>query len=410
MRNLRPMVSLLQEEEHLSMRNVNRRRFLRSVLGTGGTFLITACSPSSPPNVADSVRSAAEERCPPPQRPWLEPDYQMEKGPIVRASFGGSFAEQEYEAVWKPFQELTGIEVVEVPHNSGIYEQVRAQRAVGRVEFDIVEGTPTHYIRNTEIWMPIDYSIFPRVTLDAMEERWKQPKAIGYGEVPLVIAWSEEAFPGPDKPDSWKKFWDVKKYPGGRALGGILAFKNIEAALLADGVPKDQLYPLDFDRAFRKLEEIKPHIVKWHTSGTESQQLLASGDVTVSGMSNSRIENLMDQNLPFTYTLNEAIVHCDFIGVVKGAPNARAAMAALAFRFEPAIGAAIGELWRQPIPSSAVLECADPVKRKRWTSHPAHADKIVLTDPFFWAGEVPNGGGRLIQDEINERFTEFISI
>ena len=117
----------------------------------------------------------------------------------------------------------------------------------------------------------------------------------------------------------------------------------------------------------------------------------------------------MDQYLPFTYTLNEAIVHSDFIGVVKGAPNAKAAMAVLAFRFEPAVGAAIGELWRQPVPSSAIWECADPVKRKRWTTNPGNADKIVITDPFFWAAPAADGSGRSIEKTIDERFTKFIT-
>ena len=44
-------------------------------------------------------------------------------------------------------------------------------------------------------------------------------------------------------------FFDLKKYPGKRMLR-----KNsqamVEMALLADGVPKDKLYPLDVPRAF----------------------------------------------------------------------------------------------------------------------------------------------------------------
>ena len=389
---------------------MNRRRFMQSVLGTSGALACGSCSTSSPPTRSDATPTRlAEGPCAPPERPWLEPDYQMEQGPIVRASFGGSFSKQEFQAVWNPFSELTGINVAEVPHHAAIYEQVRAQQAAGEVEFDIVEGTPVTYAQYSDIWMPIDYSIFPTVTLDTMDPQWRQANGIGYAEVPLVIAWSERAFPGRERPDSWEKFWDAEKYPGGRSLQGFQAFKVIEAALLADGVPEEQLYPLDFDRAFRKLEQIKPHVVKWWTSGTESQLLLASGDVTAIAMSNSRVEDLMDQNLAFTYTLSEAIVHSDFIGVVKGAPNARAAMAALAFRFEPAIGAALGELWHQPIPSSAVWDCADPVKRKSWTSDPGNADRIIIADPLVWAAPAADGSDRSVETVINERFAEFVA-
>ena len=159
------------------------------------------------------------------------------------------------EAVWNPFTEITGVEILEVPHTSDIHEQVRAQQAAGRVEFDIVAGTASVYQNYSDIWMPLNYDIFPEATLDSMDDRWKQPNAVGYAEVPVVIAWSEEAFPGDDKPDSWAKFEDVETYPGGRSFNGFGPAKTIEAALLVDGVSRDELYPLDFDRAFAKLEE-----------------------------------------------------------------------------------------------------------------------------------------------------------
>jgi putative spermidine/putrescine transport system substrate-binding protein len=370
----------------------------------GGT--LTAVRPVT---AAAQATPEAAAICAEPERPWMSADYDLGSGPIVRAGFGGSFSEQEFEAVWNPFRDLTGIEVVEVPHTENVHEQVRAQQEAGQAEFDIVEGTAAQYQQFSDIWMPIDYSIFPQTTLDSMDERWKQPNAIGYAEVPIVIAWSEEAFPGEDKPDSWQKFWDVETYPGGRSFQGFSAFKVLEAALLADGVAKEDLYPLDIERAFAKLEEIKPHVPKWWTSGTEAQQLLTSGEVSVIAISNSRIEDLLDQGLPYDYTLNEAIVHSDFIGVVNGAPHAAAAMAVLAFRFEPSVGAAIGELWRQPIPSTAVWECASPEKRERWTTNPENQDAIVVTDPFYWASEAPDGSGRSIEDVVNERFFEFIA-
>ncbi|MBV7328195.1 extracellular solute-binding protein [Chloroflexi bacterium TSY] len=398
--------------EKPNSRRLSRRKFLQVAAGTTGFMVFAACvAPAAPVSAPDTQPAAGSGGglCDAPERPWLQPDYEMEAGPIVRAGFGGSFSEQEFDAVWNPFTEITGVEILEVPHTSDIHEQVRAQQAAGRVEFDIVEGTAAVYQNYSDIWMPLNYDIFPEVTLESMDDRWKQPNAVGYAEVPIVIAWSEEAFPGDDKPDSWSKFWDVENYPGGRSFNGFGPTKTIEAALLADGVPRDQLYPLDFDRAFTKLEEIKPHIAKWWTSGTESQQLLTSGDATVVAMSNSRIENLMDQELPFTYTLNEALVHNDFIGVVDGSANANAAMAVLAFRFEPAIGAAIGELWRQPISSAAVWECAAPEKRERWTTNPSNADQIIPIDPFFWAGESTSGSGLSVGAEVGERFVEFIA-
>ena len=56
---------------------------------------------------------------------------------------------------------------------------------------------------------------------------------------------------------------------------------------MADGVPKEKTYKVlatdeGVDRAFRKIAEIKPHVVKWWTAGAEPIQLLADGEVVMS--------------------------------------------------------------------------------------------------------------------------------
>ena len=57
--------------------------------------------------------------------------------------------------------------------------------------------------------------------------------------------------------------FDTKKFPGKRTFYKWSAPGVIEIALLADGVPADKLYPLDLDRAFKKLDTIKSDIVWW---------------------------------------------------------------------------------------------------------------------------------------------------
>ena len=57
----------------------------------------------------------------------------------------------------------------------------------------------------------------------------------------------------------------------------------LETALIADGVPMDKLYPLDVDRAFKKLEQLKPHVLVWWSSGAQSAQVLKDGEVDMVG-------------------------------------------------------------------------------------------------------------------------------
>ena len=70
---------------------------------------------------------------------------------------------------------------------------------------------------------------------------------------------------------------------------------NLEIALLADGVPIDEVYatletPTGVERAFRKLDTIKDHIV-WWDAGAQPPQMLADGEVVMSTAYNGAIFN-----------------------------------------------------------------------------------------------------------------------
>jgi putative spermidine/putrescine transport system substrate-binding protein len=71
----------------------------------------------------------------------------------------------------------------------------------------------------------------------------------------------------------------VKGFPGTRALRNDPQ-TVLEAALLADGVPRDKLYPLDVDRAFKKLEQIKPDIAVWWTSAVSPRSCCTTAKST----------------------------------------------------------------------------------------------------------------------------------
>ena len=83
---------------------------------------------------------------------------------------------------------------------------------------------------------------------------------------------------------------------------------DAETLLLADGVPADKLYPLDLDRAFKKLDEIKPHITVWWTSGAQSAQLLNDGEVDMVMAWNGRVSALTKEGAKVAFTYNQGIL------------------------------------------------------------------------------------------------------
>ena len=119
----------------------------------------------------------------------------------------------------------------------------------------------------------------------------------------------------------------MKKFPGARCLFNR-SFTSLAFALLADGVPADKLYPMDIERAFRKLDQIKPHIKVWWTQGNQSQQLIGDGEVDMIAMWNARAQEMIDRGAPLKIVWNGAENYGGYWYAPKGTPRAK-----LAFRF-----------------------------------------------------------------------------
>ncbi len=73
---------------------------------------------------------------------------------------------------------------------------------------------------------------------------------------------THEELLGPETPrQSFKICTIPKRFPRKRCLFKYPQFSAVpESALLADGVPRDKLYPLDVDKALAKLDTIKSRL------------------------------------------------------------------------------------------------------------------------------------------------------
>src|SRR5207247_9117368 len=105
----------------------------------------------------------------------------------------------------------------------------------------------------------------------------------------------------------WVDCVDVQKFPGSRGLCINDSPRTLIFALIADGVPADRLYPLDIDRAFKKLNEIKPHIKVWWREGNQSQQLIRDGELYMMSIWNGRATELKQAGVPVELVWNGAV-------------------------------------------------------------------------------------------------------
>jgi putative spermidine/putrescine transport system substrate-binding protein len=139
-----------------------------------------------------------------------------------------------------------------------------------------------------------------------------------YGQ---CIAYRTDAFGG-RRPESWADFWDTEAFEGGRAMvspDGDLP--ELEFALLADGVPMDELYPLDVDRAFEVLTRLRSDIVKFWDSGPLPGVLLSREEVTMSTVWDGRIADLQKQGVPVERQLAGMRRQFQGYAIAKGAAN-----------------------------------------------------------------------------------------
>jgi len=240
-------------------------------------------------------------------------------------SFGGATKAAQDKAYFKPFDASGAGKVIAGEYN-GEMAKVKAMVDTNSVTWDLVE------VESPELARGCDEGMFEEI----------DPAILGKAEdyVPGAVSncgvgffvWSTVLAYNADKlktaPTGWADFWDLKKYPGKRGLRKGAKY-TLEVALLADGVPADKLYPLDLDRAFKKLDSIKKDIV-WWGGGAQSQQLLASGEATMGQFWNGRIYALQQDGAPVGVSWKQNLVMADFLVVPKGSKNKDAAMKFLA--------------------------------------------------------------------------------
>jgi putative spermidine/putrescine transport system substrate-binding protein len=243
-------------------------------------------------------------------------------------SWGGSYTAAQDAAFFKPFTAATGIQVRTVTPVS--YGKIKAQVQTKAYEFDMTSVNSMQWLRAVREGLaePIDWTIVNRDALPA-NSIIADGNGIAQNILGTALCYRSDKYPNP--PKSWADFWDVNKFPGSRSLCLNDSPRSLIFALLADGVPRDQLYPLDIDRAFKKLDQIKPHIKVWWREGTQSQQLLRDGEVDMMSMWNARASELKQQGVPVEVVWNGAVRSTSTWGVLKGAPNRKLAWELIAF-------------------------------------------------------------------------------
>lgn len=300
---------------------------------------------------------------------------------IVVNGSGGGLAELIKTLFEDPFTAQTGVKVRSTAPVS--LPKLKAMVESGNVEWDLTELNGDDVALATEGgWLePIDYSIIdPKGELPAVA---KLPTAIVRASYSTVIAYRTDKFGQDRAPKSWADFWDIKNFPGPRSLENSPK-GNLEFALLADGVPIDKLYPIDVDRAFAKLDQIKEHIPVWWENGAQHVQLLVDGEVNMTSCWNGRITPLKSEGKPVDITFSQGALMLSYLGIPKGAKHPKEAMEFMKFRMNPKIAAEFVKKIPYPGFVPGMMELLDPAFVVTLPTAPANAAVQYRFDSEWW--------------------------
>jgi len=309
---------------------------------------------------------------------------------LVIRTTGGVFEAALKKNFFEPFTKVTGVRVIPVAASDAeMQAKATAMAAAGRGEWDIISPQFSELANLAPLLTDLgDCAAIPAVK-DVL------PGTCGrFGVLYLVgaqvLAYDTRAFKD-RPPHTWADFWNVKDFPGRRALsnsGG--PFATIVSALIADGVPRDKLFPLDLDRAFRKLDEIRPFIQVWWRTGSQSSSMWESDDIQIALMWSGQAYATRKAGFPLAWSYEDNLANFGAWAILKNCPHPNAAKAFLNFYLGSAEGGAgFARDVGYASPNMAAAALLTPAERDALITTPEIKAKLIDMDPA-WVQENRN--------------------
>jgi len=252
---------------------------------------------------------------------------------LVVANWGGT-AKEAFEKAWtEPLKKATGLTLV-VDGSGPSLGKIRTMVEAKNVTWDVCDSSVGGVMElgNAGLLEEINYTIVDKTRVrPQFAYKW----GICNYMFSYVMVVNKKKFVG-NPPRNWTDFWNVKDFPGKRMLRGSCP-GTLEAALLADGVAPDKIYPIDVDRALAKIKQITPDTIFWKT-GAQSEDLIRQGEVSAGLMWSNRANLLrIEMQDALEWPWQGAVLAPAVWMVPKGNPaGSKAAMQFINVALEPA--------------------------------------------------------------------------
>jgi putative spermidine/putrescine transport system substrate-binding protein len=320
---------------------------------------------------------------------------------LTIVSYGGGYQDALRTVFFTPFSQQAKIPVKDVPYDGGI-GILRAKAQGGANDWDLVD------VETGDLLLGCEEGLFEKLDWSKIGNQSEFiPGAVTECGMGMVISGMILAYDG-DKlangPKSWSDFFDLKAFPGKRAMRNGPVY-NLEAALMGDGVPPDQVYkvlstPEGVDRAFKKLDTIKKSMIWWQT-GAQPAQLLASGEAAMVVVFNGRIYNAnKNDHKNFKIAWNQEILSFDHWVIMKGSPNLDAAYKFLNFYARPEIEKDFPNYIPNGQPNKDTSKLIAKDMAPNMPTNPDYLPHALQFDAKFWLDST---------DKLTDRFNKWVA-
>jgi putative spermidine/putrescine transport system substrate-binding protein len=305
---------------------------------------------------------------------------------VVIVSSGGGWQTAQDKALWAPAAKALGITYAQ--DTSQNWAEARGQVESKSITWDIQVSIGDEPLAKAA-------GILEKLSPDVFDKANYAPGTYTEYFVPnsnyaTLIAWNKKTY-GENGPKSMADFFDVKKFPGRRALWNQPS-GMIEAAALSLGTPRNKVYEFlstekGRNAAMDQLTKLAPSVSVWWGSGAQSAQLVKDSEVDMIIAWGGRVQGAIDAGANWAYTFSDAQLGTDGYVVLKGAPHREVAMRFLKEMSKPQ--------YQKDLPNTFATAPANlkafalagysPQKLATMASSPQNVSVQYAIDPAWWA-------------------------
>ena len=316
-------------------------------------------------------------------------------------SWGGAYQDAQREVYFKPYMEAKKAKLAEESWDGGV-GVLRAKAQGGANNWDVVQ------VESEELALGCEEGLYEKVDWAKLGGKDKfLPAAVsdcGVGAIVYNFIFAYDAAKLKDGPKSWADFWDVQKFPGKRGMRKGPK-TTLEIALMADGVKPLDVYKTlktdaGVDRAFKKLEALKPNLVWWE-KGSQPPQLLASGELAMTVAYNGRIAAAnKNDGKNFKIVWPNSLYTIDSWVIMKGSPNKAQAEDFIAFVSLPENQKNLPPKIPYGVTAKAATGMIDKALLAELPTAPENLASALYIDDTFWLENL---------DKLNQRFNAWVA-